>query len=80
MSKIICICNRVTEEEIVKIVSRHPTAMLQDLINKTSASTSCGRCKSELELVFETQKQKYFTDEVRGQLSLPFDFTGSQTS
>ncbi|WP_291861862.1 bacterioferritin-associated ferredoxin [Marinilabilia sp.] len=79
MSKIICICNRVTEEEIAKIVSKHPIALLQDVIIKTAASTSCGRCRSELESVFETQKQKYLTDEARGQLSLPFDFSGPQT-
>ncbi|WP_010662840.1 (2Fe-2S)-binding protein [Marinilabilia salmonicolor] len=77
MSKLICICNRVSEEAIKKIVSRYPEATLQDIVNKTAASTSCGRCKTELQSVFERLKEQSSGNRQNVQLTLPFDFSGS---
>jgi len=77
MSRIICLCNKVTEKEIASIVSKYPHASLADVINRTAASTSCGRCKSELEDVFGKLKSKYSSQAEKSQQVIPFDFEAS---
>ncbi len=77
MSKLICICNRVTEQEVAKVVSRYPQAELQDVINLTAASSSCGRCKTELEDVFNNLKALHSRQKNGAQLYIPFDFSRS---
>jgi bacterioferritin-associated ferredoxin len=74
MFRLICLCNKVTEKEIARIVSKYPAATLSDVINKTAAPTSCGRCKSELQDVFSKLKSKYSTHKDRSQQVIPFDF------
>lgn len=78
MSRIICLCNKVTEKEISRIVSKYPNATLSDVINKTAASTSCGRCKSELQDVFSKLKSKYSSQANNSQQVIPFDFEGNR--
>ncbi|MFW6327124.1 MAG: (2Fe-2S)-binding protein, partial [Bacteroidota bacterium] len=74
MSRLVCLCNKVTQKEIALIVSKFPHATLPDVINKTAASTSCGRCKSELQDVFKKLKSKYSSRANNSQQVIPFDF------
>jgi bacterioferritin-associated ferredoxin len=67
----------VSEETIKKIIVRHPEATLQDVINKTGASTSCGRCRTELEAVFQKLTENSSDKNKSAQLTLPFDFPGN---
>lgn len=46
----VCICNGVTENEILRILKRGARD-LGDVKKITLASSSCGRCKSEIEAV-----------------------------
>jgi NAD(P)H-nitrite reductase large subunit len=44
----LCICNGVTEKEILKILKKGAKS-LDDVKNFTLAATGCGRCKGEVE-------------------------------
>jgi nitrite reductase (NADH) large subunit len=51
-NKLVCICNGVTETEIVNILKKG-AVKLDDVRKFTLASTSCGRCKPEVEALVE---------------------------
>ena len=48
--KIVCLCNGVTEKDILKILKKGDRN-LKDIQKFTSAATGCGRCKSETEAI-----------------------------
>jgi len=75
MSKIICLCNRVSDKDVEKILFKYPHASLQDVMIQTAASTSCGRCRNELETFVEQLKNKQPTPVPSPQLTIPFDFS-----
>jgi bacterioferritin-associated ferredoxin len=75
MPNLICICNRVSHKDIARIVSKFPDATLPDVIVKTAASASCGRCKHELKTVYNRLKEKQNLPDKPTQLSIAFDFS-----
>ncbi|WP_158275624.1 (2Fe-2S)-binding protein [Marinilabilia rubra] len=75
MSRIICLCNRVGGNDVEKVLSKHPQASIKDVMNLTAASTSCGRCRSELEAFIEEIKSKQPATAPSSQLTIPFDFS-----
>jgi len=56
--KLICICNLVTESEILQILKKGARD-LEDVKKFTLASTSCGRCKVETEAIVK----RYFDNK-----------------
>jgi len=50
--RIVCMCNGVTEKEILRILKRG-ARNLEDVKNFTSAATGCGKCKSETEAIVQ---------------------------
>lgn len=52
-NRTVCICNGVTETEILKILKKG-ALNLEEIRKFTLASTSCGRCKPEVEALLET--------------------------
>jgi glycerol-3-phosphate dehydrogenase len=46
-NRLICLCNGVTEKEILQIL-RRGAKDLEDVKNFTLASSGCGRCKGEV--------------------------------
>lgn len=56
--KLICICNMVTESEILQILKKGARD-LEDVKKFTLASTSCGRCKIETESIIK----RYFDNK-----------------
>lgn len=66
---IICRCNEVSLAEITAILKKHPGATLLQIIERTGASTKCGRCRPLLEKTFTKLAAQY----PRGaQMTLPF--------
>lgn len=49
-NKTICICNGVTEKEISQVLKKGARD-LEDVKKFTLASSSCGRCKTEVEAI-----------------------------
>ncbi|MEI6275813.1 MAG: (2Fe-2S)-binding protein [Prolixibacteraceae bacterium] len=49
-NRLVCICNGVTEADILKIL-RKGAKDLNDIRQFTQASTSCGRCKGDIESI-----------------------------
>jgi NAD(P)H-nitrite reductase large subunit len=60
-SKMICLCNGVTEKEILQILKRGAKD-LEDVKKFTLAATSCGRCKSEVETIMKSHLSGKKTD------------------
>ena len=56
--KLICICNIVTESEILQVLKKGARD-LEDVKKLTFASTSCGRCKIETESIVK----RYFDNK-----------------
>jgi len=59
--RIICICNGVTEKEILRILKRGARD-LGDVKKYTLASASCGRCKPEVEALLDRHFSSKTTD------------------
>ncbi len=76
MQKIICLCNQVSQKQIQKIVQRHPSISLSELIGVSGASTSCGRCRTELKAEYLNIKTQVQAQGKHTQGVLPF-FTNS---
>jgi bacterioferritin-associated ferredoxin len=72
MSRLICLCNKVSNKDVSRVLSKYPQAGLQDIINLTAASTSCGRCRIELEHIVKQIKENN-KSAPSGQLSIPSD-------
>jgi NAD(P)H-nitrite reductase large subunit len=51
-NRLICLCNGVTEKEILQILKRGAKD-LEDVKNFTLASSGCGRCKGEVKGIIE---------------------------
>ncbi|WP_462319038.1 (2Fe-2S)-binding protein [Marinilabilia sp.] len=68
-------CNRVSARDVEKVFSKHPQATLQDVKRITSASASCGRCRSELEAFVKKIRSKQPDAPPSPQLTIPFDFS-----
>ncbi len=49
-SKLICLCNGVSEKEILSVLKRGARD-LEKVQKFTRASAGCGRCKSEIEAI-----------------------------
>lgn len=45
--KKVCVCNQVSEEEIRKAV-REGAHSLEEIANRTKATTNCGTCSSQV--------------------------------
>ncbi len=67
MSRLICICNKVSEKEIRKLLKKSPLATVGDVARVSRASTSCGRCYNEMKNFIEQYQKKD-----SGQLIIPF--------
>jgi NAD(P)H-nitrite reductase large subunit len=57
-AKIVCLCNGVTEKEILKIL-KLGARDLEEVRQFTLASTGCGKCKGEIKTIME----QYFLDK-----------------
>ncbi len=55
--------------EIERFVKKHPSAVFQEMVLATGASTGCGRCRNLAEEHFETFRKKQ-----KGDKQLSFDF------
>lgn len=66
---IICHCNNVSLSEIKSFLKKHPEASLAQLIEHTTASTKCGRCKPLLE---KTHQNITIKTPVNNQLRISF--------
>ncbi|MCK9411897.1 MAG: (2Fe-2S)-binding protein [Prolixibacteraceae bacterium] len=55
--KILCLCNGVSEKDILLILKRG-AKNLEDVKKFTGAATGCGRCKSETEAIVEHFKKR----------------------
>lgn len=58
-TKLVCICNGVNENEILKLLKRGALDF-EDVKNFTLASTGCGKCRREIENIvnqFITNKE-----------------------
>jgi bacterioferritin-associated ferredoxin len=49
-NKIVCICNGVAEKEILKLL-KQGARDFEDIKKFTLASTSCGKCRREIESI-----------------------------
>jgi NAD(P)H-nitrite reductase large subunit len=72
-SKLICLCNGVSEKEILSILKRGARD-LEDVKKFTLAASGCGRCKAETEAVIkhyfsgkapETQQMLNFKNSIK---------------
>lgn len=54
--KIICMCNDVTEVEIIDAIKNHGCDTVEKVGEKTEAGTVCGGCKSLIEDIIENNK------------------------
>jgi len=59
--KIVCVCNGVTEKDILGILKKG-ARNLEDVKKFTSAATGCGRCKSETEVIVQLFKESKTPD------------------
>ncbi|MCX6221911.1 MAG: (2Fe-2S)-binding protein [Bacteroidia bacterium] len=59
--RIVCVCNGVTEKDILRIMKRG-ARNLEDVKKFTSAATGCGRCKSETEAIVRLFKESKSSD------------------
>jgi len=57
----VCLCNGVTEEEILRILKRGAKD-LAEVKEFTLAASSCGRCKSEVETITNSYLSNKTTD------------------
>jgi bacterioferritin-associated ferredoxin len=80
MPKIICLCNQVSQKQIQKIVQRHPSISLSELIQVSGASTSCGRCRTELKAEYLNIITQVQANQKDAQGVLPFFNNGSDLS
>ncbi len=71
----ICLCNKVADDQIVKLLNKSPLASVSDIARVTHASTSCGRCRRELELLVGEFKKGQLDNNssIAHQLEIPFD-------
>ena len=68
--KLVCICNLVTEDEIVKTLKKGALCTA-DIQKHTNAGTSCGRCLPEIDALVEKHRP---ADGANPQRTLNFDF------
>ncbi len=74
MTRLICLCNKVSENDVRKLFKKAPLATLSDVVQATGASASCGRCKGELIALLEGyKKQSAGNPDQNPQLTIPFD-------
>lgn len=74
MARTICSCNKVTEEEVKKMLQKSPLATLTDVARYSGASMSCGRCRTELAAVISEVRNNSSGDHHAAmQLVIPFD-------
>jgi nitrite reductase (NADH) large subunit len=59
--KIVCVCNGVTEKDILGILKKG-ARNFEDVKKFTSAATGCGRCKSETEAIVQLFKESKISD------------------
>lgn len=55
---IICNCMEVSEHEIVYCIKRQDAMIVQDIMDITSAGTSCGSCIPQLEEILKRDLNK----------------------
>jgi len=58
MSRLICFCNGVKEDEITSVIDTVDTASLEIIQDKTGAATSCGRCINSIEALLERKAKE----------------------
>lgn len=75
MARLICLCNRITTNRIENFLKKFPQAELSDVMQSTAASTSCGRCRRELESFVRQIKGKHENKSKDSQLTIPFDYS-----
>jgi len=68
--KLVCICNLVTEDEIVKTLKKGALCT-SDIQKHTNAGTSCGRCLPEIDAIVDAHNKKRTSNQQR---KLDFDF------
>lgn len=66
--KLICLCNCVSEKEILQVLKKGAKD-LEQVKRLTYAATSCGRCKGETESLIRQYLDNKPTD---GQINIPF--------
>lgn len=64
----VCLCNGVTEKEILRILKKG-AKNIDDVKRFTLSATSCGRCKGEVEVLLN----QYFKNK-KPDLQQDFDF------
>ena len=74
MKQLICICNRVTYDDIEKILQQYPHAEIEEIMHLSSAGTTCGRCRRELTAKVEEIKKLLFDRKKPQQLTIPFQY------
>ncbi len=68
--KLVCICNLVTEDEIVKVLKKGASCTA-DIQKHTNAGTSCGRCLPEIDAIVDAHNNSNISNP---QGKLNFDF------
>lgn len=63
--KLICICNQVSTKEIDRILKKNPLYGFDEVKLATGASTSCGRCRNELEAYIECERSGKVSPQLR---------------
>ncbi|MFN8206413.1 MAG: (2Fe-2S)-binding protein [Bacteroidales bacterium] len=56
--KLVCLCMSVYDSEIIAAIENHDVASVADVSRYTAAGTGCGRCKSGIQAILETQQHK----------------------
>ncbi len=72
MPKLICLCNEVSSQDLKKLIHREPMICLEELTQITGASTSCGRCRTELKREYLKMKEQSLDPKKHQQGILPF--------
>jgi len=60
--RLVCICNFITEKEIVSILEKGATSA-KDIQMHTRAGSSCGRCLPEIDQIVEQYEKEKPKDQ-----------------
>ncbi len=58
MNRLICLCNGIREQEIIKAIKSVDMATLEIIQEQTGAGTNCGRCINAIESFISEQSSK----------------------
>lgn len=75
MSKLICVCNQVTDQAIKNLVKKSLAISPEEIVRQTGASSGCGRCRTELFAFLRKLRATDPSFHENGQLLLPFPST-----